>query len=203
MTIDSYKTIGNNSYYELIEKGSKFIAYIYHIDNEDKFRKNLSILKIKYPDATHHCTAFKLRDGTNTIIRFNDDGEPSGSAGRPILNVLEGSEATNIMCVVVRYFGGTKLGVGGLIRAYSAATNEALSKCKILTKYLTKEIKISFPYDFTGGIENFIDENNISIVKREFNETSSMICSVRQNSVTEFTKKISDITNGKAEFSEL
>ena len=131
MPDDLYKTILKPAESNLRDHASKFIGYLYPVRNEEEIKNILSELKKQYYDATHHCYAYRL--GTKgEIFRANDDGEPSGSAGKPILNQLLSAQVTNTLAVVVRYFGGTKLGIPGLISAYKEATKEALNAATII-----------------------------------------------------------------------
>jgi len=127
------------------EKGSKFIAHALPVSDEDDARSKLDSIKKKYHDARHHCYAWTI-GSPDPVSRANDDGEPSNSAGKPILNQIAALKLTNTMVVVVRYFGGTKLGVGGLINAYRTATKEALKHARISKKYHKKTFKINFEY---------------------------------------------------------
>lgn len=137
---------------EIVIKKSKFITFLYRVDDVDCVKKYLDFINAKYSDSTHICYAYII-DG---VKRFNDDGEPSKTAGMPILNVLENNKLDHILCIVVRYFGGIKLGANGLIRAYSGSCSEAINKCDIITLDLGYEVSISFVYDKTKTIDNII-----------------------------------------------
>ncbi len=200
---DTFKTIKDSAYGEVSVKGSKFLCYIYPAEDEIEAENRLNGLKSKYHDATHHCYAYILSEGTERRTRFNDDGEPSGSAGRPILSVIEGRELTNLICIVVRYFGGTKLGVGGLVRAYSDAAKEALDECRIIVIQKKTDLVLSFPYSLTGSVERLITENNAGIVERKFSEIPEIICSVRDSFVDSFMAKFIDISHGQGKIKRL
>lgn len=146
---DSYKTIdkGQESLYK--SKGSKFLAYCFRVVNEAEIKHHLDAMRQKYPDASHYCYAYVLGID-KTVHRANDDGEPTGTAGQPILRQIQKSDLTNILVVVVRYFGGTKLGVRGLIEAYGAAASECLGKCTISTHLVREKFEIFCPF----GMEN-------------------------------------------------
>jgi uncharacterized YigZ family protein len=157
----------------LKEKGSKFIGYAYPIYNEKDLQEKLNGIKEEHPKATHHCYAFRLGlHGEN--YRANDDGEPSGSAGLPIYNQLLAHQLTNILVVVVRYYGGTKLGVSGLVKAYKESAKITLEEAEIITKELETEIEIYFKFSqqniifsllnkFDAKITDFLAEDNCKI----------------------------------------
>jgi uncharacterized YigZ family protein len=158
------KTIKNTTINEIIIKNSKFITIICRIDSINDVDNLLIQLKKEYKNATHYCYAYIIND----IKRNNDDGEPSGTAGIPILEVLSKNNLNYILCVVIRYFGGIKLGAGGLIRAYSKSVRECLLKTEIVNINECYEITIEFSYDDLKNIDYIL--NNISIIKKNFNE---------------------------------
>lgn len=144
--IDEYKTIKNRSEGIYKDRSSKFIGIVQPIDNIEDVKNRLQEIKKEYYDATHHCYAYIL--GINKEIQFDSDaGEPTGSAGKPILNTLLSYDITNTLAVVIRYFGGTKLGIPGLINAYKTATELAIENNEIIKKYVMDKIQLSIPYD--------------------------------------------------------
>ena len=157
----SIKNDVNNTY--IINK-SKFICYLYKVDSLDIIEKYLNQIKKEYKDATHHCYAYILDNNK----RFNDDNEPGGTAGMPILNVLENNDLNHILCIVVRYFGGIKLGAGGLVRAYTKSVTEALNKTEIKELINGYRLTIEFDYDDTKKIDNLL--KNCNIINKEFND---------------------------------
>jgi uncharacterized YigZ family protein len=143
--MDEYLTIRSQAKSVYKDRNSKFIGLLYPIENLDEVKNYLQIAKKEYYDATHHCYAYIL--GVEKEIQFDSDaGEPSGSAGKPILNALLSADITNILAVVVRYFGGTKLGISGLINAYKSATLLAIENSEIITKYIYDIFNVSIPY---------------------------------------------------------
>ncbi len=158
------KTIKFNIEKEFIIKKSKFITKLYTVNNELEIKNILDYIKNEYKDSTHICYAYIV----GNIKRFNDDNEPSGTAGIPILNVLENNDLNNILCVVIRYFGGIKLGAGGLIRAYSSATSKTLNETEIINLIEAKKIEIYFSYETSKKINNIL--KNVIILDKEFNE---------------------------------
>lgn len=159
------QTIKNNTNNELIIKNSKFICYLYKIKDINDINTYLSNLKQKYPDATHHCYAYIIEN----IKKSSDDGEPGGTAGIPILKVLEIHNLTNILAVVIRYFGGIKLGAGGLVRAYTKSITNTLSTDNIVSLLPGYNIDIEFNYNQTKEIDYLL--KNINIHNKTFNDT--------------------------------
>lgn len=162
MEIGSFKTIVGQSKGLYKEKGSKFISRAYYAESEDDCKIILSNLKKEYYDARHHCYAWRVNP-ENERFRSNDDGEPSGTAGKPILNQLYSYELYNIIVVVIRYFGGTKLGTSGLINAYKTATIEAIEQAKIEKRYIKKYLELNFEYPLMNDIMRIIKEENLEI----------------------------------------
>jgi len=163
----SYKTVTKNSQGLYKEKGSKFIAFLFPALSEEQFKEKYTAIKKEYHDARHHCYAYRL-DPENETVRSSDDGEPSGTAGKPMLNQLYSFELFNVGVVVVRYFGGTKLGVSGLINAYKQATRDAVENNKIITKYLTEYLKVEFQYPLMNEVMRVVKEENLKISEQKF-----------------------------------
>ena len=178
----------------LKEKGSKFIGFAFPVDDEEDLKKSLQKIREEHPKATHHCYAFRLgMKGEN--YRANDDGEPSGSAGLPIYNQLLAHDITNVLVIVVRYYGGTKLGVSGLVKTYKESAKITLEEAEIITKELESEIEISFNFSqqnqiftllnkFDGRILDFLSDEKCLItakIKTSLNENISEQLSEMQN----------------------
>ena len=157
-------TIKNNNISELIIKNSKFICYLYKVKNTNEISEILNNIKQEHKDATHHCYAYIIDD----IKKSSDDGEPGGTAGIPILKVLESQELTNIIAIVVRYFGGIKLGAGGLVRAYTKSVTSSLTKENIVSLIKGYNIDIEFNYNQTKEIEHLLKDTKIN--NKEFND---------------------------------
>ncbi len=156
----TYRTIINQPEGFYKEKGSKFLAFVQPVASEKEVKVVLENYRSKFYDARHHCFAFRI--GINNILeRSNDDGEPSGTAGKPILGQLHSFELTNVIVVVIRYFGGTKLGTGGLINAYKTATREALLRATIIEKELKNIFHVSCKYEEMGEIISFLKQQKI------------------------------------------
>lgn len=177
---DQYKSIQGAVEDEFKDRGSKFIAYLFPIKSEADFVSQSNELKAGHPKARHFCPAFRLTDGT---FRSSDDGEPSGSAGKPILNQLLSKELEDVGCIVVRYFGGTKLGVPGLINAYKSATKLAIEKAVVVTKYHTKEIKIGLDYSCLGRLMDCLKRLDLDISKKALNAEAVLYVKVPRSSV--------------------
>ncbi len=167
--IDYFFTISKIGTALYKEKGSKFIAFAYPVTNITHINKRLEELKKKYYDASHHCYAY-IVGNEGKEFRANDDGEPNHSAGDPILGQIKSLNLTNVLVVVIRYFGGTKLGVSGLIKAYKTAAEEALKNTITIKEFITSTIKLNYAYSCTNEIMKLIDTHNLIITKQEFEE---------------------------------
>lgn len=182
---DSYLTIAEHSYGEYKEKGSKFIAFAYPFDDEAELNLYLDNLRNEHHKARHFCYAYQIGLDQNNY-RINDDGEPSGTAGKPIFGQINSFGLTNILIIVIRYFGGTKLGVSGLIQAYKEAAKAALDTATIVEKYLVGNYKLNFNYDQMGFVMNILKELNLEILDKSFESTCDVTISIRL-SVEEIT----------------
>lgn len=165
-----FKTPACPSVYELIEKRSRFITHCEAVNNEQEFKHFLQRLKLQYPDARHYCYGFRIGPLNSAHRGFSDDGEPSGTAGMPILNVIDHSEYSNVAVIVVRYFGGTKLGTGGLARAYSEATKIALEKTKWSVYEEKQEVALTCPFPQEHQLRYLISQLNGTILNVEYTE---------------------------------
>ena len=166
----SYNTITKTSEGFYKEKGSKFLAFAYPVTSRDECKEAVDELKKKYHDARHHCYAYSLGIGNAVDVRANDDGEPNHSAGDPILGQIKSFGLTDVLVVVVRYFGGTKLGVSGLIQAYKAAAEEALSSAPIKTVKIKSDFSLIYSYDQTQQVSRLMDQLKVEIVAQKFEE---------------------------------
>lgn len=164
---DLYLTISGESKGLFRDRGSRFIALAFPVSKESEIKEILSRLRKEYHDARHHCFAWRLGPDMEGY-RFNDDGEPSGSAGRPIFGQIQSRELTDILIVVIRYFGGTLLGVGGLINAYRKATADALDQANIIEKRVDKRIHLDFPYDAMNSVMSITKEFNLKPEHQQF-----------------------------------
>lgn len=176
---DTYKTILAQSEGLYKEKGSKFIAYAYPIRHEDEAKGIVQNIKKEYYDARHHCYAYRIGP-QGEKFRMNDDGEPSSTAGRPIYGQLLSFDVTNILVVVVRYFGGTKLGVSGLINAYQSATSDALSNASIVEKTIDVTYNIQFGYANINEVMKVVKDVQPNIEEQTFDNSCTMRLSIRK-----------------------
>jgi len=164
---DTYQTISTASQGIYKEKGSKFIALAFPVSSEDEIKVQLAALRKEYHDARHHCYAYCL-GYDKSAWRVNDDGEPSGTAGKPIFGQIQSKDLTNILIVVIRYFGGIKLGIPGLINAYRTATKEALEQNSIITKIVEETYEVGFEYPLMNDVMKILKEEQAVIIKQEF-----------------------------------
>jgi len=189
---DIYKTIEGVSEGVYKEKGSKFIARAYHVENDEEIKEVLLKLRKEFYDARHHCYAWRV-DARNEKTRSNDDGEPSGSAGKPILNQIFSFNLYDIIVVVIRYFGGTKLGVSGLINAYKVSTREALENANIVTKEIRDMYQVDFEYPLMNSVMRIIKEDDLTIVEQHFDNQCSIKLAMRLSTINKSTNRLNKI----------
>jgi len=174
--LNTFKTISKAAEALYKDTGSKFYAFAFPVSDEEDVKERLADLRKKHHDARHHCYAYVLgADKSN--YRYNDDGEPGNSAGPPIHGQIVAFDLTNVLVVVVRYFGGTKLGVGGLISAYKTSAKEALKQARIITQVLKLIYEMEYEYDQTGAVKRLLEQHDSEILKEAFGAS----CLVRFN----------------------
>jgi uncharacterized YigZ family protein len=196
---DTYKTIKSPSEGLFKDRGSKFFAFAYPIESENEVKSLVDNLRKEHFKAVHHCYAYRLGlDKSN--FRVNDDGEPSGTAGKPILNTLLSQEITNILVVVVRYFGGTLLGVPGLINAYKAATAEALATAEIIEKTVNEVYSVGFDFVQMNDIMKIVKEFNLKIRSQTYDNQCVMELEFRKNLTNQVIGKLEKIDNIEVEY---
>ena len=196
MQDDTYKTITSPAEGIYKEKGSKFLAFAIPVVSETEVKENVERLKKEYYDARHHCYAYILGHD-KAVYRANDDGEPSGTAGRPIHGQLLSKDITNTLVVVVRYFGGIKLGVSGLITAYKAATKDALDNAEIIEKTVNEIYRVEFEYPLMNDVMRLLKDENLDQFNQRFEMNCSLDFSVRKSKsarVTDAFSKIRGVT---------
>lgn len=189
---DSYLTVENRVETLYKEKGSKFFSFVFPVKDLSEVKSILDELKKKYYDATHHCYAYILGFEKETF-RMNDDGEPSSTAGKPIYGQLQSKNLTNVLLVVIRYFGGTKLGVSGLIKAYKTAAAECLSAAMIVEKKVRLSYKVMFPYEKMNAVMSLLKEIKAEQTKHIFETECSMEVLVESSQQNKFEDAISKI----------
>ena len=177
---DSYLTIAEPAEAIYKERSSKFLTYAYPVESEEEIQELLDAVRTEYYDATHHCYAYRLGP-QGEVFRANDDGEPSGTAGKPILGQLLSADLTNCLVVVVRYFGGTKLGVSGLIQAYKESTAEVIAVSNIIEKTVDRVIKVDFSYISMNGVMRIIKDMNPRIDEQIFDNLCTMRLRIRES----------------------
>jgi len=193
---DTYLTLAKRSEGLYKVKGSKHFSYAFPVTSEEDIKSCLEVVKLDHHSARHHCYAWRLGHDASRY-RTNDDGEPSNTAGPPILGVLKSNSITNVLVVVVRYFGGTKLGVGGLIDAYRTAAAYAIEEGRIIEKTRIKTYVIKYPYARMGDVMNLLKRAGISPQKTDFQITCTLEATVRLRDSTAFTKSIGDLEDVK------
>jgi len=203
-----YKTIITHHEFELPKiKWSRFIGNIFHVENKDDGEKFFQEIKKKYPDATHHCYAYKydvkhtLDIFGNTVFstkenKANDDGEPTGTAGKPILNIIEKNQIFNVLIVVTRYFGGTMLGAGGLVKAYSDCAKQTLEHAKTQETEIMKTIEFTYDFDLTQSIRNLLNKYHAQSLEEKYDKDAYMKITLNSWYVSDFKKDIFDISKG-------
>jgi uncharacterized YigZ family protein len=189
---DFYFTIEKPAVAEFKDRGSKFLAYAFPISSVEQFKEKLNAVKKEHPKATHHCFAYRLGITKNTF-RVSDDGEPSGSAGKPILGQIDSKELTDVVVVVARYFGGVLLGVPGLINAYKTATALALQVTPTLMKFVTERYTLQFDYTQMNEVMNIIRTCQCAIVENETQLFCKMVVDVPLNRLQEFLFKVENL----------
>ena len=188
---DAYKSIQAPSEGLFKDNGSRFIALAYPVETEDEVKAIVGALRKEYHDARHHCYAYRL-GYKGDVFRSSDDGEPSGSAGRPILGQIDSAGLSDILVVVVRYFGGIKLGIPGLIRAYKTSTADALSQATVVEKIAARRFRVSFDYLSMNAVMKVLKDMDLPQSAQNFGESCSLEVRVRLSAIEDFTKRMED-----------
>lgn len=187
-----YKTIETATTSEFKDRGSKFLAYAYPITDTEDVKQKLQVLKKEHPKAVHHCYAYRL--GTDGLqYRANDDGEPSGSAGKPILGQIDSTGVTNVLVVVVRYFGGSLLGVPGLINAYKTATQDALQHAVLIERWIEQKAEIQFDYPVMGEVMYLLKQAEATVYKQDLQLFCVVQAGIPKKHADEYIEKLSEI----------
>lgn len=177
--MNSFFTIKNNLIGELVVKKSKFITNIIKVSSKEEAEEEIKRIKKKYYDARHNCIAYRILENEKIIERFSDDGEPSGTAGQPLLNILEKNNMVNVLVIVTRYFGGILLGTGGLVRAYSESLLKILSKSDIVEIKIGIECKVEIEYSQLEKFKYYCKNNDINI--KEYKYTEKIVCKIEMD----------------------
>lgn len=194
--VSNYKTVYRGGTAEIVEKKSRFIAHSAHVESEEEALAFIEQIKKQYWDARHNCHAFSV-GVTNETARCSDDGEPAQTAGKPMLDVLMGQQLKNTVVVVTRYFGGTLLGTGGLVRAYSAAVQEGLKESLIIEKFLCCRVRMSMDYTMLGKMQYLAAKLNLMILDTLYTEGVEMQLLVPDTQYAAFIKEVTEASNGK------
>ena len=189
---DAYKSIAAPAQGLFKDNGSRFIAFAYPVETEEEVKDLVQALRKEYHDARHHCFAYRL-GYKGDVWRASDDGEPSGSAGRPILGQIDSLGLSDVLVVVVRYFGGIKLGIPGLIRAYKTSTADALASAQIIEKIAGKHFRICFDYLAMNAVMKVLKDMDLPQSKQDFGERCTLEVRVRLSAVEDFLQRMQDI----------
>lgn len=189
-----FKTISEKEVQaEIIEKKSKFIANMYYVESVEEAEEKIKEIKKKYFDARHNCYAFSIYTKERVIDRFSDDGEPSGTAGAPMLNILNSKGLTNVLVVVTRYFGGILLGTGGLVRAYTAAMQEALKQIQEVEKDIGLKVNIEVSYSDFEKFKYYLKQNEINLMNSEYAENIISAVEITNKQLEKIQNSINDL----------
>lgn len=195
--METYNTVRGYGTGEIVEKKSRFIAQVFPVSSEDEVSASIESIKKQYWDARHHCWAYVIGRNPGTE-RMSDDGEPAGTAGKPILEVIRGRGLTDVLVVVTRYFGGTLLGTGGLVRAYTSAAVEGLAHAEILRKVPGLRLKIRIDYTGLGKIQYLLAKRDINVLDTVYTDHVEIMAEVTVQDVESLKKEITEGTSGKA-----
>ncbi len=190
-----YKTIAERCEARFIEKKSEFIGYLAPVETEEQAVEFINEIRSMHRKATHNCYAYILRD--NSAARHSDDGEPSGTAGVPIYEVLRKEGLTDVVCVVTRYFGGVLLGAGGLVRAYTHGAKDAVDTAKIKVMALAEQLELSVEYSLYGRLPQIFAEFDVRVISEDFADHVKILLYVREDLAEKLRKKLIDCCNGK------
>ncbi len=199
---DSYFTIAAESEIEIKIKGSKFFGRIFSCSDETEAENILKNIQKKFYDATHHCFAYRVGLGNNCKFRYSDAGEPSGTAGRPIFDQIEGKKLTNLIIIVTRYFGGTKLGTGGLTHAYSNSAAAAIEKSGITRKFITKKVSLTLRFPDFNNVDRMLRKQDANIIRQDFSDIVELTVEIRLSLVDKIKDELIELTAGRIIFGE-
>ena len=200
--IDEYRTLAGVFEHEGAKiKGSRFVARAGHLVDAAEAERLVAQMRRDHPDASHHCFAYRL-DPAGGAFRASDAGEPGGSAGRPILQQIEAHGLHETLVVVARYFGGVKLGVGGLIRAYGGAANEVLSRAPIRVVRVTRRLVVKFPYEFSGAVQGALASAGIAPASSDYGAEVALTLDIPVGAVAQVLEELRDRTAGQARVEE-
>jgi len=197
---DEYLTIRGLARSRITVKGSIFIATALPVNSEEDATDRIQRISLEFQDATHNCFAYRIKVASGESYKFSDAGEPRGTAGKPILSAIEAEKLYNVLVVVSRYFGGTKLGTGGLYRAYRQSAHSVIQKAKKVTEWLTTEIDISYPLNASGRINQILAKYDIRVKERGFEKEAMAKIVVRRGILEEIKRAFLEATHGQVRF---
>lgn len=197
--LENYRTIKADGQFEIEIKKSRFLCTLKRVTTEEEAKIFIQEIKKEHWKATHNCSAFLIGE-KNEVQRSSDDGEPSGTAGIPMLEVLKKNELTNVAAVVTRYFGGIKLGAGGLIRAYAGAVSATLEHIGIVEGKLQREVLVRVSYPLLNKLQYFLEQNHYTTTDSQFLEEVTLTVLVDDASMNDFEQKITEVLNGQVIF---
>jgi len=200
---DSYTTIARESHTEIKVKGSRFIGETFLVDDVPLALERLETVRKREYSATHHCYAYIVGLGIERLFKYSDDGEPSGTAGKPIFDVVEGAGVTDILCVVTRYFGGTKLGTGGLARAYSDAARAAMEQAGLEQKFLCSRFRFELAFSLYDRWQRELHELGATVEASDFSDKVNMRVTIRNSLVDRLVESFARLTAGKGKVEPL
>lgn len=198
---DVYKTVERESETLIVEKKSKFISHVKPVDTEADALEYLNKIRSEYPDATHNVYAYVIDE--NNIFRYSDDGEPGGTAGMPVLDTIRNSGLVDVVVVVTRYFGGTLLGTGGLVRAYSASAKEGLTESGIITRIMCDIIAVKTEYDLVGKLQYHFATNGNTVTDTVYENDVTFFVASPKSDTDRLISELTEVTNGRAEIEKI
>jgi uncharacterized YigZ family protein len=197
---DTYRTVRQYASSQFKEKGSKFIGHIYPAASRDEAEARVADIQKEYHDATHNCSAFRIGIGDEALFHFDDDGEPSGTAGKPIYQAILGTDLTNVVIIVTRYFGGTKLGTGGLIRAYGYSAKLTIEQAKVVEKTLAEKVTVQSDYDDMNLVMRAIESFQGKLIDQEYGESVQISLAVPRSLVNQLKSRLKEQSAGRIQF---
>jgi uncharacterized YigZ family protein len=199
---DGFSTIKDLTQSKLKIKGSVFKAFALSVSSEKEAREWIEKISKETFDATHHCFAYKIKIDQGEIVKYSDAGEPRGTAGSPILSAIESEKLSNVLVVVTRYFGGTKLGTGGLSRAYRLSAQAVLRDCKKVRKFVTAKLSFQFHISQIGRVNQSLSRFDCRILEKSFEEDVTMKAEIRKGKLEKLKKGLLEATNGQIKFTQ-
>ena len=197
---DQYYTIEKSAEASIRVKGSRFLGMAFPVQTAEQFKQVFQERTKRYHDATHHCWAYRILADDKVLMASSDAGEPSGTAGKPVLSVIEGRNLLNVGVIVTRYFGGTKLGTGGLARAYADCANRTLDSVSVVVKTITEPVLIQFPYEAMNIIMRMIDKYDGSVIDSNYETHPRLSVSIPRSRVSKFKRELMAACRGNLQF---